>query len=380
MPISHLHVAGYRSVRDLELDLGQANVLVGPNGCGKSNLYRAMWLLAEAAQGRLAAAFAAEGGFPSALWAGDRDSDRVQLSLEVTVDEFEYGLVCGLPTRDRYQIDPEATGAAAPVTAFRLDPEVKDEHLALRTGRRSVEFLRRKLGVAHVRDAEGVRVEHPVQFDRSDSALAQLREAHRFPELSLLREQLRSWRFYHGFRTDADSPIRQPRPGVFTPILGHDGADCAAALQTVIEHGGHGRLAELIDRAIPGAQLALAIDERRALFELQLAMPGLHRPLRAAELSDGTLRYLCLLAALLSPRPPHLLALNEPETSLHPDLLPALAELIAGAAKTTQLWVTTHSRALAETIAAQTGEAPIELQLAAGETRALGFTRFGARE
>ncbi|MNP47570.1 hypothetical protein D3C76_1416320 [compost metagenome] len=70
------------------------------------------------------------------------------------------------------------------------------------------------------------------------------------------------------------------------------------------------------------------------------------RPLSAAELSDGTLRYLLLVAALLTPRPPTLMVLNEPETSLHPDLLPALARLIIGASRQCQVWVVSHARRL----------------------------------
>jgi predicted ATPase len=75
------------------------------------------------------------------------------------------------------------------------------------------------------------------------------------------------------------------------------------------------------------------------------------RPLRSAELSDGTLRYLLLVAALLTPRPPKLLVLNEPETSLHPDLLPALAQLIASAAERAQIIVVSHAAALVEALA-----------------------------
>ena len=99
-----------------------------------------------------------------------------------------------------------------------------------------------------------------------------------------------------------------------------------------------------------------------------MAMPGIARPLRAAELSDGTLRYLCLLAALLSPRPPTFLALNEPETSLHPDLLAPLAHLVARAAKTSQICLTTHAEPLASAIARLTGTPAIHLQKVDGET------------
>src|SRR5207237_10154222 len=91
----------------------------------------------------------------------------------------------------------------------------------------------------------------------------------------------------------------------------------------------------------------LELSDEQGRVGFRLAMPGLLRPLESAELSDGTLRYLCLVAALLSPRTPPFLALNEPETSLHPDLLPALAELVADAGTRGQVMVTTHAEALA---------------------------------
>ena len=97
-----------------------------------------------------------------------------------------------------------------------------------------------------------------------------------------------------------------------------------------------------------------------------MTMLGISRPLRAAELSDETLRYLCLLAALLSPRPPTFLALNEPETSLHPDLL---APLAARASKRSQICITTHAEPLGTAIAELTGTAAIHLEMIDGETR-----------
>ncbi len=85
-------------------------------------------------------------------------------------------------------------------------------------------------------------------------------------------------------------------------------------------------------------------------FEVTFHQDGLLRPLTGAELSDGTLRYLFLVAALLSPRPPELLVLNEPETSLHPDLLPALGALVHAAGRETQVVVVTHAPPLVEAL------------------------------
>lgn len=133
-----------------------------------------------------------------------------------------------------------------------------------------------------------------------------------------------------------------------TRALTHDGRDLAAALMTVQEIGDRALLHESVERAFPGAKLDLRWE--RGSFSFRLAMPGLFRPLEAAELSDGTLRYLCLVAALLSPCTPPFLALNEPETSLHSDLLPALAELIADAGERGQVLATTHAEAPASAL------------------------------
>lgn len=111
--------------------------------------------------------------------------------------------------------------------------------------------------------------------------------------------------------------------GSRTPVLHHDGRDVAAALQTIIEIGDERGLRGAIADAFPGSELSIIVqDDGR--FSIELRQEGLLRPLFGAELSDGTLRYLLWVAALLTPRPPSLMVLNEPETSLHPELLPAL--------------------------------------------------------
>lgn len=205
-----------------------------------------------------------------------------------------------------------------------------------------------------------------------------MREPHRYPQLSALREELRGWRFYHHFRIDAESPLRHPQIGVRTSILSHDGHDLAAALQTIREIGDDARLGQAIRAAFPGA--ALIIESPQARFSLLLQMPGILRPFESRELADGTLRFLCLLAALISPRPPAVLALNEPETSLHPDLLEPLAELIVHASRMSQLWITTHSAILAQRIEMLSGVAPIELEKVEGATLIVGQRLISGKE
>jgi predicted ATPase len=357
LAIHELFVGGYRSIRSLTVPLSSLNVIVGPNGCGKTNLYRSMYLLAVAANGQFSKTLAEEGGMPSVLWAGERTQKTIFMTLGVCFDELTYTLACGPPE-------------AARSSLFYLDPEVKEETISFVDATSEVPLLNRKGANVGTLSDENQWIPYPFPLDPSESVIAQLSEPHRFPQLSAVRQEFLNWRFYHQFRVDADSPIRQPQVGVRTPVLAHDGRDLAAAMQTILEIGDAKALREGVTEAFPGSQLR--IDGPDARFRLALQMPMFQRPFTAAELSDGTLRYLCLMAALLSPRPPSVLALNEPETHLHPDLLTPLARLIVRASEQSQLWVTTHSEKLATSIKKQAGVDLIQLEKRNGETRVVG--------
>jgi len=363
MTVTRLEIAGYRSVRRLVLPVHPVTVVVGANGSGKTNLYRALYLLQAAAEGRLARTLAEEGGTPSVVWAGQREAKKpVRLTVGVTLEEeLAYELSCGI-----VPFDP----TLQPPSLFTLDPEVKEEHLwALSGGRRAV-LMERKDRTAFLRDAEGKRATFPTQLWSAESVLDQLAEPQRFPRLSEVQRTLKAWRFFHQFRTDLEAPARQPQIGVRTTSLTHDGRDLVAALATIEEIGDARGLAKALDDAFPGVRLEVEAPQGR--FSLALRMPGLNRPMTAGELSDGTLRYLCLLAALLSPRPPPFIALNEPETSLHPDLLGPLSRLIVEAGKHSQIWVTTHAEPLAEAISRKTGYEPVRLVKNGGATEVEG--------
>jgi predicted ATPase len=368
--IKKINIEGYRSIRGLSLDLQPINVLTGPNGCGKSNLYNSLVLIARAAEGRLARAIAEEGGTPSVFWAGGerirlqrkRPPKRVIISFED--GDYGYELQIGLPAGNELAIG----------TLFTLDPRVKEEYIwlsgapsrSISRAEKRVLMLKRDEPSAWLRNAEGNMVTYPFKISKSESVLSQIIDPHLYPEISTVRNKILGWRFYHYFRTDTESPLRQPQIGVQTPVLTHDGSDLAAALRTILEIGDEKTLTDAIHQALGGASLLIQADETE--FKMSLKIPGLLRPLQPREFSDGQLRFLCLAAALLSPRPPSLLALNEPETSLHPDLIDSLARLIVVASKYTQLWITTHSRALAERIEEYSGMPRIRLEMKDGET------------
>ena len=359
-----LAVAGYRSLRDLSIRIGRVTVVTGANGSGKSSLYRSLRLLAGCALGDAVGSLAREGGLCSVLWAGPeslagarrghavegtRRAGPVSLRLGIGADALSYLIDLGLPT-------PDST------TAFGRDPEIKREAAwAGPVMRPGTMLARRRRAVVEVRD-EGPWEELPYRLPTHASMLADV------PELRPLRDDLAAWRFYDALRTDHDAPSRQPRVGTRTWALASDGSDVAAALQTIVERGKE-PLPESIADAFPGSRMA--VEVRDGVFELTLQQPGMLRPLRAAELSDGTLRYLMWLAALLAPVRPPLMAVNEPENSLHPSLIAPLARLIARASSDTQIVVVTHSQALVEELAAAVpGDdlEVVELQKDLGET------------
>ncbi|HEY0825397.1 MAG TPA: AAA family ATPase, partial [Ramlibacter sp.] len=293
---------------------------------------------------------------------GTRRSQPVHLRLGFAgeaPEDFGYAIDIGLPV-------PVPGGSL-----FDRDPEIKGEAVwcgpVLRT---ATQLVRRQGALLETR--EGSRWQ---RVDRLlppyASMLAEFVDPRTAPEMLALREQIRGWRFYDHFRSDAGAPARLPQVGTRTPVLAHDGADLAAAIATIREVGDAEAFDAAVDDAFPGARVQVHVVE--TLFETVMHQPGLLRALHAAELSDGTLRYLLWIAALMTPRPPPLLVLNEPESSLHPDLLPALARLVLHAARSSQVIVVSHASRL---IAALEGAQDLDVRSVVlgkdlGETRIL---------
>jgi predicted ATPase len=343
-------VEGYRSLRSLVLPLGGLTVVTGANGSGKSSLYRVLRLLAATADGGAVRALAVEGGIGSVLWAGPESgapggghapsgtvrTRPVAVRIGLGSDDLGYAVDFGLPRPDAESM-------------FQRDPEIKEEVVWAGPVLRPSALLTRRAGAAVMTRQDGRWTDTGRRLARQDSMLAEVADMEAAPEVLRVRDRVRSWRFYDSFRTDPGAPARQAQPGTFTPVMADDGADLASALQTLRELGHDAELDAAVSGAFPGSRLE--IDDQDGLFRVRLWQPGLLRPLDAAEFSDGTLRFLLWTAALLTPRPPELFVLNEPETSLHPDLLAPLAGMVVDAASRAQVVVVTHSAALRELLA-----------------------------
>jgi len=376
--LTHLAVAGYRSLQQLSLPLGGLTLVCGANGCGKSNLYRSLGLIGAAARGDLVAALAAEGGLPAVFWAGPQRTtaamrrgdqpvrgssagrEAARLRLGIAGDTLSYAIELG------YRADDVSS-------AFVLDPEIKREWIWAGGPFHPRSLLVHRNGSIVERCGDGGGAV-PIARDLSphESLFTAVSDPVEAPEVFQLRRTILSWRFYDSFRTDRRAPARSGGIATRTPSLAGDGGDLAAALQTILEIGDGDGLQVAISDAFPGCRLT--VDTSQPVFRLLLHQPGLLRPLEAAELSDGTLRYLLLAAALFSPRLPPLLVLNEPENSLHPELLAPLARLINAVAERTQVWVVAHAEALISALAANPACRLLRLERELGATLLPGQT------
>jgi len=366
MRLTACEIAGYRSLRAVRLPLGSVSVLLGENGAGKTNILRALELLQASATGQVCRTLVDEGGLDRVLWAGRSGPGEgpapTSIKLTAHFTNLRYSIEIGQP----------GTGDAA----LAGEPTVREEtltHIGIGqggTGERAV--MHREGASVRLRDAKGERQHLKQHLLPSETALHAIRDSASYPELAYVRELLEGWRIYHRFNLAADAPSRAPALATTTPALASDGRDLAAALTTIsnIRKPGDALTGPLRD-AFPGATIETSVAEGRTSFQLRL--PDLERPLSAREMSEGTLQYICLLAVLMAYRKPALIAINEPEASLHESFLPPLARLIAragaGAETGSQICIVTQSGALAREIAKAADIRPMKVLRENGQTR-----------
>ena len=318
-----------------ELELGPLNVLIGPNGSGKSNLIAAIGLL-QAAPRNLAAPIREAGGITE--WLHKCKALDGIGSIHAVVDSPRHGgLRYGLSVEEqqlRFQVhtefvleDDSEDGQGSPYLHYRYE--------------RGIGILHPKGGIRRVLAVK--------DLDPEQSVLSQWKDPHGFPEITDLGRQFDRIRIYREWSFGRRTSVRQPQP---SDLPNHHLAEDTSNLGLVLS-----RL-----RRTPAAKKRL-LNAARKLYDgvtdfdvfveggtvqVFLEEDGIMVP--AVRLSDGTLRYLCLLAILCHDDPPPLVCIEEPELGLHPDIMPTIAALLREASTRCQLIVTTHSDVLVDAL------------------------------
>ncbi len=346
--------AGYRSLRAVTLPLGKVSVLVGENGVGKSNMLRALELIQAAATGTVCRMLADEGGLERVLWAGRATASDGPRPSSIRLTARFDGL--------RYTI--EIAAPAPGEAALPNEPTVREEVLAHTgigdDGAAERVVMHRQGAGARLRDASGKRQHFKQHLLPSETALHAFRDSASYPELAYVRQLLDGWRIYHRFDLSAEAAARGPSRAVCTSALATDGRDLASAVATIFDvKRDPDSLLKPLREAFPGADLQSSVVEGLARFQLRLA--DLERPLQATELSEGALKYICLLAVLSAYQKPAVIAINEPEVGLHERFLAPLARLITRASSESQIVIVTQSSALAGEIAKAASITPLKV-------------------
>lgn len=176
------------------------------------------------------------------------------------------------------------------------------------------------------------------------SVLWSPRDPRHYPEITYLAEQFERIRLYRDWNTGRHGPLRKPQP-VDLPqdFLSESGDNLGLVINDLLNRPEmRTKLLDYLKRFhAPVTDIATLL--LGGTVQIFLHEEGLSAAVPASRLSDGTLRYLCLLAILLHPDPPPLICIEEPELGLHPDILPTIAELLIDASQRSQLIVTTHS-------------------------------------
>jgi len=341
--IRTLQIKGFRSLRDVTWSVGRLNVLVGPNGSGKSNLLRAIGLLQSAAGGDLADELSRLGGVERLLWDGRAEAlawkvetERLPALVTGGVEQAQHALLYLLELRK-----------AASASGFRIERERLDrlEEASSVTlpplldavpGRAIVRMPPRE--AFYTVPAEELSEERPL--------LGSVQGAIVHPTTERFRADLANIAVYRDMFVHAGAALRQAAVARMEQRVAADGQNLVPVLHTL--YAGDRAMKQTIDDAMRAAfgdeyeELVFApvADQR---VQLRLRWKPLRNAQAATELSDGTLRFLLMLAILLQPAPGPLVAIDEPETGLHPRMLPVVAELAVEASRRTAVVLATHS-------------------------------------
>ena len=340
------------------------NVLIGPNASGKSNLIEALSILAAAPQD-IQVPFREGGGVGEWLWKGSQDPLRTA-AVEVTVEDF-----AGRPTSLRYRLS-----FGDLFSRFTLLDEVVEEEQPSEPDGMPKFYYQYRGGQPVVRvDGEALSELHLKREDleSGQSILSQLR----LPGLSLgiesgvayLTVTFNQMRFYREFQLGPNTPLRRPQQADLPQnYLLEDGSNLSVVLSFMLNQP-HIKawLLDNLQEFYPSVRDILVVV-LGGTVQVFFQEEGLKANVPATRLSDGSLRYLCLLAALYSPEAPPVICIEEPETGLHPDVIPKLAKLLVEASERSQIFVTTHSDILVDALS-ETPEAVVICEKVNGATQ-----------
>ena len=350
-----------------ELELKPLNVLIGPNGSGKSNLIEVIGLL-QAAPQELTTPIIAGGGAREWIWRGDQGAPKAQ--LEVVLDPsiwssgdklLRYSLAFRLSLGLSHIMgNPMVTEEVIEDEQHEQEKDKADRYVERKGGKATLSY---RDGSGGLRERDLLPTD--LRFDQS--IFAQLKDPAQYPEVTFLGYELGRIRLYREWSFGRNTPPRLPQKADLpNDFLAEDGKNLGMVLNRLK------REPKAKNRFMSGLrQLYEGIEDFDVIIEggtvqVFLQEGGIVVP--AVRLSDGTLRYLCLLAILCHPTPPPLVCLEEPELGLHPDVLPGLADLMREASERCQLIVTTHSDTLVDALT-DTPESVVVCEKVQGQTR-----------
>lgn len=341
MGVKVLRIQGFRSLRDVTWAPGALNVIIGPNGTGKSNLLRALELISASARGQLAMLVQEAGGMQSILWDGTANS----ISIELETLPFSES-----PYPDHEQRYRLVMGRLGQASSFRIDDELLADYTRVERGEIATPFkhLERHTTYARVFDEDEHGLVAPEQSVTDEETLLSQASGPFAPNrfIPIMHRELASWTVYHDVHVNRDAPIRQPVVAKSERRVAPNGQNLVSVLHTLYSE--NRQFKSSIDKAM---RAAFGADFEELVFppasdqriQLRIRWASLQREQSAADLSDGTLRFLLLVAILASPDRAPLIAIDEPETGLHPSMLPIIGEYAFAASERSQVVFTTHS-------------------------------------
>ena len=342
MKIIEFNIQGFRSLKDITWRPGDLNLIIGPNGSGKSNLLKALEMISISARGRLNEQVIREGGMEPLVWDGQVASQVGFLLLTSS-----RGALHDPGQNLAYQLQMTRLGGSS---AYRVEHEVLAAYNQVGQGEKpsSLVILERTPSSAVVYDdkQKGL-IAPPEMVPQDETLLSQAAGPYTANRLiASYQKELSNWAVYHQFQTHRESVIRQPAISRTERLIAPDGNNLIQVLHTLYTSDRNfKRDVNLAMDAVFGKDFEELtfppdVDQR---VQLKLAWRSLKRLQTTADLSDGTLRFLYLIAILANPVPPALVAIDEPELGLHPSMLPVIAEYARDASRRTQLIIATHS-------------------------------------